>query len=243
MKRRNATVCCPPTSSTLQLCRERCFETFLLISSQPDRAPCRCVNGGRRSSSGACGCSPGYFGNCCQEKIIYPDTYNDDAKEKEEGLPDQLLQDDSAKHGCEHDSHENDQHHGDEEHNSSCEDDTDDGSSNSSLSAGAVTAIVLVSVGSLVGAFVIIAVLCHKKRATVAAAGGATTGVVVVKPPKPTASVYTIDVKQKNKMADDVTTSPPAYWEAVEASAPPSYQSYLALNEVGLDGQARSAKH
>lgn len=56
------------------------------------------------------------------------------------------------------------------------------------------------------------------KRVAVGAGGGATTGVVVVKPPKPTASVYTIDVKQKNKMADDVTASPPpAYWEAVEA--------------------------
>lgn len=77
-------------------------------------------------------------------------------------MPDQL-EDDSAKHGCEHESHENDQHHSGEGHHSSCEDDTDDGSSNSSLSAGAVTAIVLVAVGSLVGVFVLIAVLCHSK--------------------------------------------------------------------------------
>lgn len=240
VKRRNATVCCPPTSGTLQLCSERCFETFQLINRLPDSAPCRCVNRGRRSSSGACDCPPGYFGNCCQEKITNPEAYKDNDKEDEEGVPDQP-EDDSAKHGCEHDSQDNDQHHDDEENNSSCEDDdTDD----SSLSAGAVTAIVLVSVGSFVGACVNIAVLCHRKRVAVGAGGGATTGVVVVKPPKPTASVYTIDVKQKNKMADDVTASPPpAYWEAVEASAPPSYQSYLALNEVGLDGQATSAKH
>lgn len=68
-----------------------------------------------------------------------------------------------------------------------------------------------------------------EKRAAIGAAAGATTGVVVVKPPKPTASVYTIDVKPKNKMADDVTTSPPAYWEAVEAVL---YTLFLFVCEV-----------